>query len=481
MNFTGLVFLVITHFIIGRGLLQLFRLQLDLLPIVCLSFILSIPFMALPVCVLQLMKIPITEPSVYKAICIFAGICCVPLFLFIKRPAFKMPPLPKLYELPAFALVVFFLTLSIWRCYYMPAYARDMLSGPELIAEYTVREHTMINSVFNVDLHTSNNYFKSPYITCLQIVYKLLVFPYGQLWLSILSLSFIVWLYTLLRERIHPLLAGLLLVLFITVPELFAYSFVILYDYSNMVFFFSGFIFLIKYLKTDRTGEFAFSVFLFGLATFIRTESLILIAMMAPLVIFQLYKKKKTATTIAARVVLLGLVPAIFYYICIKVFVAHFVPIPMDVSKELNTHLSDFSPLFKRLGDMLNFLIFSHAGTQFYGWYMFIFTAIFAVDLIFVRKFNQEALFALYGLAVIYFGLGFIGYLLPLADLANTTKRGLFKAIPIIVLYMANSPILLKLSNAIKNWEDPGKEEKTTPRVAPVAAPKVKQPKPGKK
>ncbi|MCW3121426.1 MAG: hypothetical protein JWQ38_918 [Flavipsychrobacter sp.] len=480
MNFTGLLFLIITHFIIGRGLLQLFRLQLDLLSTVCLSFIISVPLMVLPVCVLQLMKIPITEPSVYKAISIFAGVCCVPLFLFIKRPVFKMPPLPKLYELPAFALVIFFLTLSVWRCYYMPAYARDMLSGPELIAEYTVREHTMVNSVFNVDLHTSNNYFKSPYITCLQIAYKLLVFPFGQLWLSILSVSFITWLYTLLRERIHPLLAGLLLVLFITVPELFAYSFVILYDYSNMVFFFSGFLFLARYLQTDRISDFAFSVFLFGLATFIRTESLILITMMAPLLIFNLYKKKVPAMTIALRVALLGIVPAIFYYICIKVLVAHFVPIPMDVAHEINQNLGDFSPLFKRLGDMLSLLIFSYAGTQFYGWYMFIFTAIFFIDLIFIRKYNKEAVFALYGIAVVYFGIGFIGYLLPLADLSNTTKRGLFKVIPIIILYMANSPVLLKLSNGIKKWENSGTEEKTPTRAA--AAPKVRvQQKQGKK
>ena len=462
MNFAGLLFLLVAHYITGRGILQLFRLQLDNVVTICCSFIISVPVLSLAPCILQLLKMPITGTTVFAAVSVFTVISSIPLFLNFKMPRFQKISMPKLYEWPAFLVIIFFIVMSLWRCYYMPPYSRDMLSGPELIAEYTVREHTMINSVFNIDLSTSNNYHKSPFVTSLQIIYKLLVFQYGQLWLSILFLSFTTFIYTLLRSRLHPLLAGFFLVLFTTVPELYAYTFVILYDYSNMVFFFSGFYFLTMYLQNDRQNDLAFSIFLFGLATYIRTESLILIAMMTPLLMIHLYKKKLPLKTSALRLLLFLVVPAAFYYLCINVFVAHFVPIKMNVADNINPNLGDLSVLTQRLSDIFSLLIFSFAGSEYYGYFFFIFTAILCLDIIWMRKFNKEAVYALYGVAVIYFGLGFIGYLLPLADLGNTTKRGFFKAIPMMLLYMANSGAILRLSQGIKNWEM-GSQHKAKP------------------
>ncbi|MFI5195924.1 MAG: hypothetical protein ACHQD8_02450 [Chitinophagales bacterium] len=49
--------------------------------------------------------------------------------------------------------------------------------------------------------------------------------------------------------------------------------------------------------------------------------------------------------------------------------------------------------------------------------------------------------------------MALLGYLIPLVDLMNTTKRGLFKALPLMLLYMANSASLQRISEAIKQWE----------------------------
>ncbi len=475
MNFAGLVFLLFAHFVIGKGTLRLLGVRLEPIADFCFSMIVGVPLLSFAPCILQLLNIQLTTRSVSISVLVFAVVFCIPLIIKFKRPRFEKISWPKLYEWPFLLVFLYFILLSVWRCFYMPPFSRDMLAGPELLAEFAVREKTMISSVFTVDLSTSNNYFKSPYITCLQIIYKLLVSSFGQLWLTVLFLSFTTWIVMLVRERLHPFVACVVLLFFITIPEMWAYTFIILYDYSNMIFFFSGFYFLTAYLEDNRVTNFAFSVFLFGIATYIRTESLILITMLTPLLLFHFYGNKQPIVTAALRVAIFGIVPALFWYVCIHIFVAKFVPIPFVLKDSVNQHLADISPFFQRLSDMWNKLLFSNFGIGYYGWYVYLFCFIVVVDVLWPRKFNRTSLYALYGVLVIYVGLAFIGYLLPLADLQNTTKRGMFKAFPIMLLYMSNSGILLYISGKIKQWELP---KPATPKKKPVpvktAAPKKK-------
>ena len=95
-----------------------------------------------------------------------------------------------------------------------------------------------------------------------------------------------------------------------------------------------------------------------------------------------------------------------------------------------------------------------------------------AAELVILRKLSSESRNWLYGVLVIYIGLGIVGYLLPLADLANTTKRGLFKFFPIMLMAMAGNGLVQQLSNAIS------KAENTPPSnvaAAPVRAAVTKQ------
>src|SRR6201999_4239430 len=106
------------------------------------------------------------------------------------RTSFRL----RLYELPYLLIIGFLVFVSVWRSYYEPPTSRDTLSGPEAIAEFAVREHTMINSFFSIDLWSTNNPFKSPYLVSLQMVYKLAGFPFGQVWLSTVFISFTLFL-----------------------------------------------------------------------------------------------------------------------------------------------------------------------------------------------------------------------------------------------------------------------------------------------
>ena len=451
---TGFILLIISHYLTGRGLLKLFGITLNEAAMTGIALFNGVALASCVPLVLELAHIPISANSVMWGMIILTLIFCVPLLIRIKLPDFKNFSWPlHLYDYPYLFIFGSLLAVSIWHCYYYPVLPRDMLSGPEVMAEYAIKEGSMINSIFKIDLQTTNNHLKPPYITSLQIIYKLFVNAFGQLWLSVTVVGFLIWLYTMLREKIHPVIGGLLLLFFITIPEMYAYTYMILFDYSNAAFFFAAFYFLSRYIRNKNQNEFWFASYLFGIATYIRSETLILVAMVAPLVIFYMYKDKLPIKKIALNVVILALFAVFFYFLCMNVFVKGYLPVTFDVGTQVNKNLFDLSPFFDRLSDMATKLMFNQLGRGLYGYFIDLFLLVLIVDIIFFRKFSKEAIVALYGVMIVYVGLAIIGYLLPLADLSNTTKRGLFKIFPLMLYYMANSAGLMKLSSVITNWE----------------------------
>jgi hypothetical protein len=364
---------------------------------------------------------------------------------------------------------------AVWQCFLFPPYARDMLSGPEPLAEYAIREHTLINSIFTVNLESTNNHLKPPYIAGLQIIYKMFVHPFGQLWVVIMGLCFVAWVFLLLREKLHPLVAGTLMLFFICTPDVYAYTYVMLFDYSNMVLFFAGIYFLAQFFGHGRNNEFFFAAFLFGLATAIRSETLILVAAIALMPLIYFVKKKAKPLQTAIRLLVFCGIPFIFYYIWIGIYLKYYIPHSFNLSGQINHNLGGVSLLFTRFAEINTGLIFGGKNIDIYGWIIYLFLAVLLGDIIFFRRFNTEARVMLFGIAAVYFGLAFIGYLIPWVDLDNTTKRGLFKFIPMMVMYMRNSGLLLALSAKIRQYEWP------VARRKPVAVPQSgRQPSSGK-
>lgn len=468
MNFAGLIFLIFAHFFSGKGLLRLFKIQLPVFQQVCLAFMIGVPVISFGPCFVQLMGFPIVMNTMLVATVIVTLVCSLPLLMPLRKPRMIKLAMPELYELPFLLIIIGLLIISAWRAWYFPPTARDVLSGPELLAEYAVKEKNMISSVFTIDLRTTNNYFKSPYLTCLQILYKIIVCPFGQLWLTVLSTSFVCWLYVVIREKCHPLLSAFLVFFFLITPDVYSYSFIILYDYSNMVFFFCGFYFLSGFLTSRKLNELILAAFLFGLATYIRTETLVLVTFILPMLLFYFYKRKTSLLEIGKYSAILLSFSAVLYFVCIDVFVKKFVIIPLDIKSQVNTNLLDLSVLVQRFLDMNFALIFSPAGVGTFAYFIYFFGILFFVDLIFFRKkYNHEARIALYGVAVVYFGVPFLGYLLPLFDLGNTTKRALFKAVPLMVWYLSNGGLFAYLTGKLSNYElgiskpakEPGKDK----------------------
>ncbi len=458
MSFLGLIFLIAAHYFAGSGLLRMFGVKMNTPKQVAVSLITGVVILSLVPVALQLAYIPITFASVLSAIivtCLLMNIKA--LFnlrnISLKGIKFSLNPRFKVYEWPFMILFSIMMLSSVWRAYYFPPYARDMLSGPEPIAEYTVKEHTMINSVFTINLETTNNHHKPPFVAGLQIIYKLFGFPFGQVWLSIIALSFCVFIYHLLKEKVHPVIACTLLLCFFAIPELYAYTYIILFDYSNMVLFFLGYYFLLQYFNSSDKRQFYFAALLFGFATIIRLETLILIGLAVPAFWLNAYKKKLELKSAALQTVAMMAIPGLFYFMWINVFLKYYMPAQFTLGGQVNPHLSDLTPLFTRFSDIHSKLLFGKIGANLYGYFVPMFIVLTIAEMIIIRKLSRESLVWLYAVAIVYFGLPLIGYLLPLADLMNTTKRGLFKLFPFMLLVLANNGLLKRLSDAITGWE----------------------------
>ena len=459
LTLINILFLFTFQFIAGWGILSLFKITLKPWPSLALAFMVGTAFFSVIPFLLELGHIPLTKTIVYSTLLVAS------LLTIAFRPVYCAAELKKavlglrfslrIYEIPYMAVLLFLVLLSVWRCYYLPPTSRDFTSGAEVLAKYALTEHTFVNSVFSVNLESTNNPFKPPYLMCLQLIYKQAGLAFGQIWLSALWISFLVFLYHALTERLHRIVAGILLLFFVAIPEMYAYTVLVLFDYSNAIFFLLTIYFLIDYLKaaSPSTRKLWFTAILAGISCYIRSETLVLLAMIAPLFLVHQWRTHRPLWKGIVPAVIFMIPPVIVYVLTITVYLNHYLPVKYDVAGTLNNHLSDISTFFNRLGGINSRLIFSHQGIIFYSCYFFLFLALFAAEAIFQRKFSRESQNWLFAILVVYFGLAFLGYLLPLMDLINTTKRGLFKIFPLMLLYLGNNEVLLSLSQWLKKYD----------------------------
>jgi ABC-type proline/glycine betaine transport system permease subunit len=373
------------------------------------------------------------------------------LTLLIKNISFRL----KLYEIPFVAVIAFMIFVSAWRCFYYPPTARDLTSGAEVIAEFAVKEKTMINSVFSVNLETTNNQFKPPYLTTLQIIYKYAGFRFGQIWLSSIFLFFIIFLYHSLSVRLHKILTGALLIFFIAIPEMYAYTIMALFDYSNAVFLFLALYFLFEhFLAEQKPKHLYFSSLVMAISVYIRSETLVLAFFIGLYMIwFQYFKNKRGFINAALQSAIYILLPVLFYVLSITIYINRYLPQQYNVTSLVNNNLFDVTPFFTRLSEMNTKLIFVENNTYMYGYFFYLFIIFFLAELIFLRGFNTDAKKWLVATFIIFVGLAFLGYLLPLLDLNNSTKRGLFKIFPVMLFYFSCNQLLMKASDRLRVLE----------------------------
>lgn len=484
MTFVTILILAFAHYVAGSGLIHLFRLRLKPMMHLTVSMMCGIVLLSLVPVFLEMAFVSITASNVAVGIALMCLLLNVTRLRNLKSgfqaPSFSIPSI-KSYEIPFFILFTIILLSSLWRSYYLPSNARDMLSGPEVLAHYAVKEHTLINSVLTVNLESTNNHVKPPFILGLQVIYKLFGIYFGGVWVALMSISFYIFLYQVLRERLHGLLACTLLLLFIALPEMYAYSYMMLFDFSNMALYFAGVYFMLRYFKSGAKKDVYFAAVLFGFSTIIRLETLALIAMMVPLIWLYAYQKKEHIKSVILQSVAIVGVSVAFYVLWMNIFLKFYMPGMLTLDSQLNQNLADLGPLFKRFTEMNTILLFGRLEEPLWAHFVKFFLVVMVADLVVSRKMSKESLNWLYAFAVLYFGLPLLGYLLPLMDLNNTTKRALFKLMPMALLLMASTGILQKLSNGLLAWENGTDEDKKATKASKQDAKTLAKPKMAKR
>lgn len=447
--------LIIAQWFAGFGILTLFKLRLKptlFLPLCLLTGIAAfsvVPFL------LELCRVSITPLNVFASL----GVLCIVVNLRFRKGlralkemmsgnAFRI----RLYEIPFFLVIAFIIFLSVWRCFYFPPNPADATSGAEVIAEYTLREQTMINSVFEVE--PSGNTLKPPFLTCLQIIYKLAGFPFGQIWLSSVFICFMIILYHLVSIRLHRILAGMLLLLFLAIPEMYAYTYIILYDYSNAVFFCLAIYFQVRFFESNKFNELAFAGLLMGIATYIRPETPVLAASLVAVIVWNGYRSKKSFKIIVRNSFLFLLPAILFYLISVTIYINLYLPFPYSVARQVNSDLFNIMNFLNRFIEANRTLIFSKTGIENYGWFVFFFLALLIAELIAKRRFTRIAGNYLFAILVVYIAFPTLSHILPGLTIENSVKRAFFKMFPLMLLYMANNSLLIDLSNRIIQWEN---------------------------
>ena len=455
MSLVIIILLTLSQFLLGYTVLNLFNITIRPWLSIALSVLLGIAIYSLVPFIMELFHIHLTGLNIFIALALLSVLLPVirikrmisNLTSLIKTISFRL----KLYELPFVAVIAFMIFVSAWRCFYYPPTSRDFTSGAEVIAEYAVKEKTMVNSAFSVNMETTNNQFKPPYLTTLQIIYKYAGFPFGQVWLSSVFLFFIIFLYHSLSVRLHKILVGALLIFFIAIPEMYGYTIMALFDYSNAVFLFLAFYFLFEYfLAEQKINYLLFSSLLMAIGVYIRSETLVLSFFTVLYVFwFQYFKNKSGFKWAVLQPVIYMLLPALFYVLSITIYINTYLPQQYNISGQINNNLFDVTPFFTRLIEMNTKLVFAENNTYLFGYFFYLFIIFFLAELIFFRGFKTDAKKWLVATAIIFLGLAFLGYLLPLLDLANSTKRGLFKIFPVMLFYFSCNQLLIKASGKL--------------------------------
>lgn len=183
-----------------------------------------------------------------------------------------------IYEFPFLLLVGYFLSVSVWKCYYYPNIPFDTLVGADLVAKASFMEGTLANSVYKDFLPTtfglSNQPYYAPFTMLMEVIFLFGGSLFGKLWLSILVVSFWIFFYFELRHYVHPLLAGVLALFAFYSPEMYAYTFLVQTDYANAIFLFVSVAFLYRFVHNEGNGYLVLSALLFGLACWTRTETI---------------------------------------------------------------------------------------------------------------------------------------------------------------------------------------------------------------
>ena len=239
------------------------------------------------------------------------------------------------------------------------------------------------------------------------------------------------------------------MILFIAIPEMYAYTFMILYDYSNAIFFAIGVYFTQKYFEKRELNVLIFSALMMGIATYIRSETLYFVAFGAVLLFLHEMKYNRIQAIINCFYFLF--IPFLFYAIWFFVFMKFYMPVSYDVAGQINSNIFDWNNFYELFKELNKTLIFGKNTLNYYSHFIGIFLISTIANFIIFRNTSGWQLLA--WVLILYLGYAILIHLLPSVVIDMSVKRGFFKLFPIMLIYFSYNRFFLWISEKIYEWE----------------------------
>ncbi len=337
---------------------------------------------------------------------------------------------------------------AFWAAWYWPVTPFDAIVGIDLVAKTAVDDHTLVNRVFTdpfLSQHLSNQPFYAPFAMLLQVIYRLMGFAHGQLWVPIVAVCFMWITWVELRRTLHHAIANVLWLLLLLTPEMLGYTYLVQTDYLNAAMFVPGVVFLWRALRDDDQGSMWVSTVFFAAACWSRTDSLILV-MLGLTATLPLVARgsswKRAIQTYAVQTVVMVAVFAVWHVLYFNAY----LPVRPSTSEQLIGF--DVSRAVTVATSLFRNVI---ADVDYWGWLFILFPVVLLVNT--VRERKLEPLLPLVWIIALIIGFVVIGTIFSAAIVEQTLRRGIFKLVPLIVVAMAGTHLLETASRYLTNWE----------------------------
>lgn len=446
-----LLLLTIAQFLLGVGVLAKLAPMLKRFQAIPLAVLIGTFGSTLAVYLIGLFGLTVNWVTFLGLFAVLLAACLFPFqssMAFVKRLfVFKGFDF-KAYELVTIGVIVYIFFISAWKAYYLPVVSFDSVNGIDLYAKTAIREGTLVPFIFDgVYIKSlSTQAYYAPYTAFMQIVYRLAGTEFGQVWLSVVFMCFIVYIYHALKEYVHPALAGLITVFVATVPEFYAYTFILQTDFSNAVFTLIGVVFLAQFWDSGAFERLNLSALFFAMACWTRSETVFFLPWFGLFVFVKLWKTNKLEAF--KRTALFGVLAGSTFFLWNIVFYRFYFPGAPKTGNLIR--MGDYSgdSIGSVIAEINEKVLFAD---HYWGYVLYLVILCVVLDLLVFRKLGGK----FYLLSLLIFYVTFILLELHFVhfNIENTFRRGFFKFVVVGYFYLSQSLVLKKVSDAITKFE----------------------------
>lgn len=449
----GLVFALtlVLQWLAGLGALALFGVDTKRSVLLPAALLLGMYLHTVGVFVFELMHIELTRGTVLSGAAAMAVLLncwwprVQPLYRgLVSRPRWTL----RMYDVAALLVSLGPLYIALWATWYWPVTPFDAMAGIDLVARQSLIEGHINNQIFtHPSLHgfLSNQPYYAPYAMLMQVVYRSMGFTFGQVWLAVQCIAFAWMMFGMLRSYVHPFIASILWLLLVMTPEWYGYQFLLQTDMANAIFFVAAAWFFAEWVRSGKNANALACAAFFAAAAWSRTESIVLIGFVVlaslPLSMRAVGKKSAvwhSALIMLAAIVSFGLWHWLYYHA--------YLPTAPNTASEIAGF--DVARSFAIAGEFLGGMI---TNTWLWGLTVILFVLSLVISVVVTRRLGNPLL--LIWISCILVALVLVGTVFTSALVDTTLRRGIFKVLPLMVLAIAQLPLVQRWGEQLGKWE----------------------------